>query len=344
MEALGAKTLIFSADVSDLEQMQRVVAEVEERFGQLHGVIHAAGVVDYAGIIQRRSREATDKVLDPKVKGTLVLDFVLKDSTLDFFVLCSTLGSLLPTVKFGEAGYSAANEFLDAFAYAKSMTRSAYTMTINWTDWQEVGMSAAALKAASHLYSNLAHLDSSTWGSMRPAEGVAVFERALSSRFPRIVISTQELATVLTFARHYKKVEQASANLISTQQLHARPKLKNDYVAPTTETEQLLASILQGMLGIDKVGMHDNFFELGGDSLLLIQLHNRLQKLEYASLALDALFQFPTVGTLAQYLSQQGQEKQEETLLGEELRDRSQRQRAALARQKQMMKEGKIRR
>ena len=51
-----------------------------------------------------------------------------------------------------------------------------------------------------------------------------------------------------------------------------RPELEQDYVAPRTPTEELLASIWQQVLGLPHVGIHDNFFELGGDSILSIQI------------------------------------------------------------------------
>ena len=51
-----------------------------------------------------------------------------------------------------------------------------------------------------------------------------------------------------------------------------RPELEQDFVAPQTATEQLLAGIWQQVLGLEHVGIHDNFFELGGDSILSIQI------------------------------------------------------------------------
>ena len=62
----------------------------QERFGPLNGVIHSAGVIDYAGVIQRRTREMTEPILAAKVKGTVILDRLLKEKELDFLVLCSS--------------------------------------------------------------------------------------------------------------------------------------------------------------------------------------------------------------------------------------------------------------
>ncbi|GAX42272.1 putative beta-ketoacyl synthase [Tolypothrix sp. NIES-4075] len=141
LEQMGAEVLLVSADVSNLEQMQHSLAIAQQRFGQINGVIHAAGVPG-GGVIQRKTLSETEKIFAPKVTGTLVLDTVLKDIQLDFFVLCSSLASVLGG--FGQVDYCAANAFLDAFAHYKNSTNSTYTTCINWDAWQEVGMAAEA--------------------------------------------------------------------------------------------------------------------------------------------------------------------------------------------------------
>jgi amino acid adenylation domain-containing protein/non-ribosomal peptide synthase protein (TIGR01720 family) len=55
----------------------------------------------------------------------------------------------------------------------------------------------------------------------------------------------------------------------------SRPTLARSYVAPKTEIEQMIATIWQEVLGIDKVGRHDNFFDLGGDSIISLQITAR---------------------------------------------------------------------
>ncbi|MCP5047266.1 MAG: SDR family NAD(P)-dependent oxidoreductase, partial [bacterium] len=114
LEEMGARVMVCSADVSHREQMQQVKTAVEKRFGPINGVIHSAGLAD-GGVIPLRTRENTDPVLAPKVKGTLVLESIFKDVLLDFFVSCSSLTSIL--VPLGQIGYCAANAVQDAFAH-----------------------------------------------------------------------------------------------------------------------------------------------------------------------------------------------------------------------------------
>ncbi len=141
LEELGAQILVVTADVSNLEQMQVAIAQGQERLGQFNGVIHAAGVPG-GGVIQRKTREEAERILAPKVKGTLILDAIFKDVQLDFFVLFSSLASTLGG--FGQVDYAGANAFLDAFSHHKRSTDGTFTTSINWDAWQEVGMAAKA--------------------------------------------------------------------------------------------------------------------------------------------------------------------------------------------------------
>jgi amino acid adenylation domain-containing protein len=74
------------------------------------------------------------------------------------------------------------------------------------------------------------------------------------------------------------------------------------FAAPKTEMERLIAAVWCELLQLDQVGLHDNFFDLGGHSLLLLQVHSRLQSLLGRPLAMVDLFRFPTVDALAAHL------------------------------------------
>ncbi|ETX02891.1 MAG: hypothetical protein ETSY1_01945 [Candidatus Entotheonella factor] len=141
LEALGSDVLVMSADVADERQMANVIAQARERFGHIHGVIHAAGIPG-GGIIQLKTPDAADAVLRPKVQGTLVLDTLLHETPPDFMVYCSSLASIVGS--FGQVDYCAANAFQDAFAHYRTThpTHPVPITALNWDAWQEVGIAA----------------------------------------------------------------------------------------------------------------------------------------------------------------------------------------------------------
>jgi len=188
LEALGAEVLPLTADVCDRAQMEQVIALSLERFGTINGVIHAAGVAG-GGIIQLKTPGIAESVFAPKVTGTLVLNEVLPAIDLDFLVLCSSLSSIVGG--FGQADYCGANAFLDAFARGDRANRQ--TIAINWDAWQEVGMAVntkVPLEIKQWQKDNLQH-------GLLKSEAVEVFDRALAGGLSQVIISTQDLPSVI---------------------------------------------------------------------------------------------------------------------------------------------------
>lgn len=84
-----------------------------------------------------------------------------------------------------------------------------------------------------------------------------------------------------------------------------RPELEVTYEPPQTEVEQTIAHIWQQMLHVEKVGIYDNFFDLGGHSLLLVQIHAKLREVLNTNISIVNLFEYPTINSLAKYLTQE---------------------------------------
>jgi thioesterase domain-containing protein/NADP-dependent 3-hydroxy acid dehydrogenase YdfG/acyl carrier protein len=134
LESLGSEVLTIPADVTSRKQMEEALGIVRQRFGELNGVIHAAGLIE-DGPLQIKTRESAARVLAPKISGTLVLQDVLRGCKLDFWLLFSSVSSLTPPP--GQIDYAAANSFLDAFALSQT---GQPTTALNWSLWADVGM------------------------------------------------------------------------------------------------------------------------------------------------------------------------------------------------------------
>ncbi|MEH2407387.1 MAG: non-ribosomal peptide synthetase [Nostoc sp.] len=107
-----------------------------------------------------------------------------------------------------------------------------------------------------------------------------------------------------------------------------RPQLEQAYIAPQTDLERLLAGILSELLKIDRVGIDDNFFDLGGTSISILQVAVRLQYELGIELPTVKLFQYSTIGSLANYLHS----NQNSQPSHDKLQNRAQRQQAARTR------------
>ncbi|MEM7125458.1 MAG: SDR family NAD(P)-dependent oxidoreductase [Chloroflexota bacterium] len=130
------------ADVTSLEDVSAVVTQTRNQFGKIHGMIHAAGVIQDA-LIPQKTFAQLGAVIEPKVQGTLYLDRLLAEDELDLFVLFSSTTAVFGNV--GQADYGYANRFLDTFAAYRQRqvaqgARYGHTISINWPLWEHGGM------------------------------------------------------------------------------------------------------------------------------------------------------------------------------------------------------------
>jgi len=138
---VGAEVETVVADPADRDAMRAGLARARQRFGPIHGALHAAGAPG-GGLLQSRAREAAEAVMAPKIRGALVLAELLREDAPAFVMLFSSINAVVGGV--GQADYIAANLFLDALA-ARLGDSATYWISVNWDSWREVGMAQAAL-------------------------------------------------------------------------------------------------------------------------------------------------------------------------------------------------------
>jgi len=81
-----------------------------------------------------------------------------------------------------------------------------------------------------------------------------------------------------------------------------RPKLDADYEPPGTEMEKLIANIWKEVLKREKVGIHDNYFDIGGNSMNILELHSKLNRMVETDIPVVTMFELTTVRAVATYL------------------------------------------
>ncbi|WP_404481570.1 type I polyketide synthase [Novosphingobium sp. BL-52-GroH] len=138
IEAAGGEVMLIVADVCNVRDMQRAVRQIRRHWGPIDGVFHTAGVID-DGLLQLKTRASMERVLSPKLHGTLALHAALEEEHPDFLMLFSSISAFagLP----GQADYAAANAFLDAYAQSRR-DDATNVVSIGWSRWQDVGMAA----------------------------------------------------------------------------------------------------------------------------------------------------------------------------------------------------------
>ncbi|NJR64506.1 MAG: SDR family NAD(P)-dependent oxidoreductase, partial [Leptolyngbyaceae cyanobacterium CRU_2_3] len=112
LEAVGAEIIVVQADIAETEQVARVLARAET-LPPLRGIFHLAGILE-DGVLLRQNWTRFAEVMAAKMRGAWLLHTQTQHLDLDYFVLFSSVASLLGSP--GQGNYAAANAFLDALA------------------------------------------------------------------------------------------------------------------------------------------------------------------------------------------------------------------------------------
>jgi acyl carrier protein len=276
--------------------MRSVVSQALDRFGTIHGVVHAAGTIaeDAFFGIDQLDRQRCERHFAPKVRGLIVLEKVLAGHHLDFWLIISSLSSILGGL--GYAAYAAANSFLDAAISARRDASTTRWIAINWDEW-EFPEPSASQTWSSHAVSGIL-----------PGEGVETFRRILSSpSLCQVIVSVSDLSARLD---QWTNIDSLRSTLERGRggAIHPRPHLRTDYRAPRNARERGIAEVWQRLLGVEQIGIHDDFFaELGGHSLLAAQVVAQLRSRYGVELSLRSFFAAPTIAQLAEALGPIGE-------------------------------------
>jgi acyl transferase domain-containing protein len=321
LEAAGAEVVTVAGDASRVEDVRRAVATAVDRFGELTGVLHCAGV-PAVGLMQFKTATDIEKVLAPKVAGTRALAEVLREVPVDFMALFSSTTSATGGGA-GQVDYCAANAFLDAFAQSDPLPGRIVT-SIDWGEWIWNGWTSG-LDNYDEGSRNFFEEYRQTFG-IPFDEGWQVLQRVLASGEPHVVVSTQDFAPIVAMSRR-ASIESHQATVKKARDAlgnHPRPDLSTAYVEPQSPTEEAIAGVWREALGLEEVGVHDNFFELGGNSLIGMEIIAQVRTvLGLSYLPPHILYQAPTIASLADAAREESNDQQDQPTAGARDKSRS---------------------
>lgn len=312
-EAAGRETARYSvADICDIDQVWDAVTNAERDWGvQLSGIWHLAGSYREQSLAAATEAELAD-VSAAKAAGVRALHRIALRRPGVRFVSFSSVNGFFGGAAVG--GYSAANAYLDAFARYQRRDCGVDAQSIAWTMWDRIGMSAhvehpeITRARGYHILSRSEALDSLLIALAHDEPHVLVgldeTKPAIRARLGGSPPTGQTLVTSLP-----KAAPSPAGPLVRDRYGCVVPtrvesgSLARGWVEAQGDTERRLSAIWQQVLGSSSFGATDSFFEIGGSSVLLAQAHRLIQEEFERSIALVDLFRYPTVSSLAAYLS-----------------------------------------
>lgn len=304
IEANGAHVQLYTADVANKYQMADVVTSLKSAYGRINGIIHCAGVAGN-GFLVRKEQATFEEVLSPKTKGTWLIDRLTESDPPDFFLLFSSISTLMSAV--GQGDYTAANAYLDAFARARTR-RGRRTLSLNWAMWKETGM------AVDYNVQN-----DSSFKELYTQEALLALDKVIHTKASNVVVGElkhSEMQTLLTEDTFGFLSSELRSRITERMTIQGEPKVDEEQsIQPTihitlkgkeegdfSDNEQQLAAIWSNLLGMESISVHDNFYDIGGNSILATHLLRALDEAYPNHFDITDIFSYPTVSLMAEYL------------------------------------------
>ncbi|CAH9067129.1 Polyketide synthase PksJ [Pseudoalteromonas sp. CIP111854] len=295
LERLGAEVQVYSATLSERVQVRELLDKVIASMGEISGVVHCAGNVDFHTPAFIRKTPATVKtVLEPKVQGLKVLLKEVQNQPLQFVVCYSSISALLPELSVGQLDYAMANYYMDQIV--KVAARTMPMMSIQWSSWSQSGMA----KSQSQRFKE------SGLVALNDDDGLAFFDDAVAkiihqdARGVYAPVLIDERVWQQNLANERPVLSHKDKSPLGTRQndtLFSLSHIEKSILAWLTELFSQELQVEQDILEPDT-----SFQEVGVDSILIAQFINRMEAELGASLDPGIIIEHASLERLTHYI------------------------------------------
>ncbi|BCJ94417.1 hypothetical protein acsn021_19860 [Anaerocolumna cellulosilytica] len=284
IEALGSEVKILTCDVTKEEEVKASIDLVKASYGRINGVFHMAGIIKDR-IIIFKSWEDMVEVMAPKVIGGELLCKLLVKDRPDFMVWYSSISAI--TGNLGQGDYAAANAYLDALA---SKYKSAHNIiSINWTLWEQIGMGT-----------NL--VDRQKANGVKPIRNqtaMEVMEYSLLGQYKQVLAANLE---------EYVSVKPIKEEAASAKEPAVISYAENRSISPQEAKVKIAVYIVKFLCntleyGEEDIGTDTSFSELGIDSILGVELIQKIEEVLKVSFNPTIIYDYPNIALLSEYIA-----------------------------------------
>ncbi len=290
LSAQSVRLIYKQLDINQRDQVESLIATIKKEYQTLNGIIHCAGMIA-GNFIPAKTLEEFRRVLTPKVIGTSNLDFASRDINLDFFVLFSSIASVIGDL--GLSDYALANGFMDQFAAYRNQLvakneRQGKTFSINWPLWKEGGIVV-------DLGSQVRLLHTIGMMPMQTSTGIKSFHQILSQPFSQVMVIEGLLPKIEASLKEQNCVCSFKSNVQSNSTVH----LQVLYEKVLQKVKQLFAKVLK--FSVAEIDENEALLSYGIDSIFINQLNLELSNI-FCAIPKTLFFEYQTLADLTKYL------------------------------------------
>ncbi|NET45424.1 type I polyketide synthase [Okeania sp. SIO2B3] len=313
LEKTGCQVRVLLGDVSVEADIGKILEQIQTSMPTLKGIIHAAGITGEAQLLHDLELSQLEAVLRPKVVGGWLLHQLTQKLELDFFVNFSSIASVWGSK--GQAHYAAANHFLDGLTYyRRSLGTPSYS--INWGPWSGGGMATGEA---------MNWLNQTGVKPLESEKAIAALEKVLVSNSSQTVVADinwrlfkelYELGGKRSLLEEISLDSEATDVESAEEQDARKQKVKAEFLAKLEQAsnekrQEMLTEHIRGqvaqVLGLSSSQLPEvnvGFTEMGMDSLMTVELKNRLQNQLGTNLPETIAMEYPTITKLSLYIEE----------------------------------------
>ncbi len=286
LRQLGGEGKYYSVDISNEAALINVFQETRAEDIFLNGVLHCAGLIEDSYIIHKTG-ESFDNVIAPKIMGTINLDKATGQDPLDFFVLFSSIASIMPNQ--GQCDYAAANSFLDEFSSYRNHLlekdeRTGKTIAINWPLWKNGGIGVIK-EEEEHLWNVFG------MKALESERGISIFDKILSQKL--LSLPDQLIAIE---GEQYKIEKHLS--VLSDEHYSDQGNVMNE----TFIKEKICRIISNAGIASRDIDNEENLTDYGIDSVGISKITTEINEIFSLDVDPTLFFDLNTVSLISKYL------------------------------------------
>ncbi|WP_440201282.1 SDR family NAD(P)-dependent oxidoreductase [Bacillus thuringiensis] len=266
LQSLGGQVIYLSSDISNENEVKKVIKCAKNHFGNINGVLHCAGIIRDS-LVWRKTEQDIENVIASKVHGTMYIDAATRNENLDFMVFFSSISGEKGNV--GQCDYAFANCFLDNYSRKRERMRrlgkrSGKTLSINWPLWKKGGISVD--EQTQRFMENTLHLV-----PLEEEQGISILKKCINTPEEQVMVlygDGEKLNKIFSQKNEISLEGERVVLEVSKKEMH-------------TKVTQDLVRMVSDISGVQKrdILTDVDLDEYGFDSITLTELSNNLNQM-----------------------------------------------------------------